>query len=400
MTILAHKKDPLPLAELPAQAKKAGSRWIEFPLVTDSMPNICHTFTRRALPLLIVTALVACERKEPRVYLARKELPPATGDGHDHSNETPEEHAAHSAQPSLPKLAWTLPAGWKELGEDKMNVARFDAGGASVNVTPLASLQGKEPVLVNMWREAFQQKSLDEAEANAALSDIDIAGGKGKIFDLTGERGAEGQPKEKSRIVTAIFHRENLSWFFKLQGSPETVAAQLGAFKEFLGTVRFEAGPVAKPLDAATTPVAKPEGAPPTAAATPASMPKPPEGWVTETPGPMQMAKFTVPPKDGATAEVMVSVFPSDTGGAVANVRRWRGQIGMPEADDATIQAGIKPLEGGPEGATIVDLENAGRALIGAIVPRDGKYYFFKLMGGTPAVASARESFIVFVRGK
>jgi hypothetical protein len=47
-----------------------------------------------------------------------------------------------------------------------------------------------------------------------------------------------------------------------------------------------------------------------------------------------------------------------------------------------------------------VELVNADRALTGAVVPRDGSFYFYKLMGGTPAVAAARDTFIVFARGQ
>jgi hypothetical protein len=114
----------------------------------------------------------------------------------------------------------------------------------------------------------------------------------------------------------------------------------------------------------------------------------------------MQVAKFTVPEKDGAKAEVTVSIFPNDTGGTVANVRRWRGQIGLPDTDDAAIQASTKPLEGAPPGAFVVELENAGRALTGAVVPRNGSWYFYKLMGGTAAVTAARDSFVAFAKAQ
>ena len=112
----------------------------------------------------------------------------------------------------------------------------------------------------------------------------------------------------------------------------------------------------------------------------------------------MQAAKFIVPETDGAKADVMVSIFPSDTGGAAANVTRWRGQLGLPEIDAAALQATIKPLDGAPEGAVVVDLENAGRSLTGAIVPRGGQWFFYKLIGGTAAVKAAREAFINYCK--
>jgi hypothetical protein len=91
-------------------------------------------------------------------------------------------------------------------------------------------------------------------------------------------------------------------------------------------------------------------------------------------------------------------VFASDTGGIVANVRRWRGQIGLPDTDDAALTALAKPLEGAPVGSITVDIENQGRSLTGAIVPRAGSWYFYKLTGGAAAVAAAREEFINYCK--
>ena len=110
----------------------------------------------------------------------------------------------------------------------------------------------------------------------------------------------------------------------------------------------------------------------------------------------MQQAKFSVPEKDGAKADVMVSVFPSATGGTVENVKRWRRQLALADIPDAEIAKLAQPLAGAPEGSVIVDLKNENRALTGAIIPRDGQWWFLKLMGEAPAVASARDAFVVF----
>jgi hypothetical protein len=112
----------------------------------------------------------------------------------------------------------------------------------------------------------------------------------------------------------------------------------------------------------------------------------------------MQQAKFTVPEKDGAKAEVAVSVFPSNTGGTVENVKRWRRQLGLADIDDAAVAQLARPVEGAPEGTVIVDLQNEDRSLIGAIVPRDGQWWFFKLTGGAAAVAAAREAFTGYIK--
>ena len=121
---------------------------------------------------------------------------------------------------------------------------------------------------------------------------------------------------------------------------------------------------------------------------------KVPEGWNVVAAGAMQVAKYSV---DGG-AEVAVSVFPSDTGGLAANVLRWRRQMGLPEVGAEEAAGAAKPIEGGPEGAVVVDLENGEKALGGAIVPRGGRWFFYKLTGPTAAVKAARETFVNFAK--
>ena len=53
--------------------------------------------------------------------------------------------------------------------------------------------------------------------------------------------------------------------------------------------------------------------------------------------GQMQLAKFAVPEVQGAKAQVSVSMFDNDTGGTLANVNRWRGQIGLGEITAAQL---------------------------------------------------------------
>ena len=78
-------------------------------------------------------------------------------------------------------------------------------------------------------------------EAAKALSEIDLAGGKGNLFEVSGKRGTDPM-----KIVTAFVHRDARSWFFKLQGSPAAVDSQKAAYLEFLRSVKFDA-PAAAP---------------------------------------------------------------------------------------------------------------------------------------------------------
>ena len=112
----------------------------------------------------------------------------------------------------------------------------------------------------------------------------------------------------------------------------------------------------------------------------------------------MQVAKFSVPEVNGAKADVTISVFPNSTGGTLANVNRWRNQIGLSPVDESGLSQIVKPLDEKNSGAVIADISNNSRRLVGAIVPNGGQWYFFKMMGDDAAVAPQKETFTKFVK--
>ena len=231
---------------------------------------------------------------------------------------------------------------------------------------------------MNMWRQVRGLDPVEENEAAKTLMDVSIAGGPGKMFEVN-----DGAGEKATSFVVAFTHRPEGSLFFKIQGPAGAVAEHRAAFFEFLKSVKFVGAESQAPAAPPTEPVEIPG--------------KVPAGWTPVAPGPMQQAKYTVPEKDGAKADMMVSVFPSSTGGAVENVKRWRRQLALPEIDDAAVAQLAQPIAGAPEGSLIVDLKSETRALTGAIIPRDGKWWFFKLLGDAPAVAAAREAFVEFI---
>jgi hypothetical protein len=352
-----------------------------------TFPSLKTNLLLCILPFALM--LSGCERKTARIYDAPKDRPFVRteeehfeGDGHDHSGKP-------SAREEVwrPALTWTLPAGWKDAGPDAANVGRFAAGEASVAITALTSMEGKETILVNMWRQVRGQEPLDEADAAKALTEVPVAGAKGWMFEF-----ADTKVEKPVRFVVAFTHRPEGSLFFKIQGPDAAVTEQKPVFFEFLKSVKFsEAG---LPGNAPAPGEGPPSTLPPI---TPESWPgEVPAGWTAVAPGPMQQAKFSVPEKDGAKADVMVSVFPSATGGTLENVKRWRRQLALADIPDEEIAKLVQPLAGAPEGSVIVDLKNEARALTGAIIPRDGKWWFLKLLGDAPAVASARDAFVAF----
>jgi hypothetical protein len=334
--------------------------------------------------LILAGAGAGCQREEIQVYTAPKDPPRAVRAVDSHAVDSPSR-----APRAKPQVTWTLPQGWKESAASQMSVASFaiqDTGGleAQVTITPLGRLAGHDTQLVNMWREAVGLEPLDAEEAAKQFESVEVGGESGRLFQI------EGRPKDGSgpaRIVTAMVHRADATWFYKLAGDAALVVAQKPAFLEFLKSIRIKEAPA--PSAAETSPDG---GSRPNWTV--------PGQWKEMPPGQMQLAKFAVPQRGSAKAEVSVSVFPNDTGGTLANVNRWRNQIGLPEVKEGELSAVVSALDPAAPGAMLTDMKSGARQLLGAIVPRDGRYWFYKLMGDAEAVTPEKESFIAFATSK
>jgi hypothetical protein len=323
-----------------------------------------------------------CRREEIRVYTAPKDPPPrqeaahGPNDGHDHGDES-----ADAARPR-PQLSWKLPEGWRESAPGRMSIATFSitsgAQEAQVTVTPLPMLAGKDAMVVNMWREQVGLEPLSNDVVMAQLQDVVVGGDNGKLFEVAGKDG-----EAPMRIVTAMVHRLDASWFYKLSGAAALVEAQKPVFIEFLKSVRLK-----EPATAEAQPADE------------ASKPKwdVPNGWKQIAPGQMQVARFVVPQQNGAGGEVFVSVFPNDTGGTLANVNRWRRQLKLPETDEKSLASLAAPLDAAVPNAVLVDMTNNTQRMLGAIVPRGNQWWFYKLLGDSAAVGAERDNFIRFAK--
>lgn len=178
--------------------------------------------------------LPGCRKAEITTYLAPKDIEmsavsPEADQDHNHAPDAP---------PEAPPVTYTASPEWKKLPSDRMNAAQFSCltpqGEVMINITALGSMEGRENMLVGMWRGVFGLPELSEEDAKKALSPVEIAGEQGQMFEVMGDR--DGQPL---RIVTAFDHHGGKSWFFKMQGAPDAVETQKAAFVAFLKTVKF-----------------------------------------------------------------------------------------------------------------------------------------------------------------
>jgi len=193
-----------------------------------------------------------------------------------------------------------------------------------------------------------------------------------------------------------------------MMGDDELVQAEKTAFHQFLKSVSF---PEADE-QLAETEVRRPrpvstnvKEVPHTAAA---SSGKPtwdvPAGWQEQAAPPMVLSSFLISGADGGKATVTVSMLPGNAGGPLANVNRWRGQLGLAPVEEAELAKLASPLDVLGGKAMLVEMSGAdvmtGRKahLVAAMVPRDGSTWFYKLMGDEPVVAGEKAEFIKFVQ--
>ena len=131
-----------------------------------------------------------------------------------------------------------------------------------------------------------------------------------------------------------------------------------------------------------------------------------PKDWTVGSGSAMRRATFVVKGSDGQGVEVVVSSFPGDVGGLVANINRWRGQIGLgPIAPDEVSGMTTDLVVNGAK-ATVVDFKADSapqdklppKRMIVVTIPHAGNSWFFKITGDAPLVEAQKATFLEFVQ--
>lgn len=127
-----------------------------------------------------------------------------------------------------------------------------------------------------------------------------------------------------------------------------------------------------------------------------------PAHWTGKPLGPMRKGSFAIKGADGAEADLAITAFPGDTGGMLANLNRWRGQISLPPIGEAQVDAAIEHFDGDGLHFDIIDLVGTANGtptrILGAVLSRPAETWFFKLMGPDALVASQKDAFRAFLR--
>ena len=389
-----------------------------YPIERSANKSVCLL----SVVTLMLLAATGCHRDDVKVYRIVKEQdqssqPAAPALPTDSPNpKLPPGHPDISSIPGggpasatgAPQLTWKTPAGWTEVTPGEMRVASFKVAGADgkqadVSVIPLPGMAGTDAANVNRWRGQVGQSVLTDDELQKAAEKIEAGGQSAQLYDIAGTNPAGGKPE---RILGVIQHRDNMAWFYKMTGDADLVEQQKPAFIEFLKSLNFAAPAQSQ---AELPAVGGDMGALPSAPAQVGGAAKPdwqaPAGWQEVPAAQFLLAEYSITGADGAKAEVNVASLSGDGGGLLANVNRWRRQIGL----DALAESGLASLvtsvdvTGGK--ATLVDMSGTDfrtsrpTRLVGFIVPMNGQTWFYKLMGDAKVVESQKAAFTQFVQG-
>lgn len=177
------------------------------------------------------------------------------------------------------------------------------------------------------------------------------------------------------------------------------VACLLGAAACDRDEIAYFRVPKPAPTLAATAPAPAPDVAPAQRPASGGLRWTLPAGW-TEAPG-GQMRFATLKPPVLGKIDGSVVVLPGPAGGELANVNRWRNQIGLPPIDEAGLATARKVIQTKAGPLKIYDFTNGGKdgsRVVAGLTESGGNTWFVKLSGDAGSVGAARDDFMKLLR--
>jgi len=121
-----------------------------------------------------------------------------------------------------------------------------------------------------------------------------------------------------------------------------------------------------------------------------------PKGWTEERGSGMRYATFK--PGIPGKVDISVVVLPGAAGGELANVNRWRGQIGLGAVDEAGMAKFRTAIKAKAGAVALVDFTSEGqnrtRMLAAQLSVKDGNTWFIKVVGDAEPVGKVRPELI------
>jgi len=124
-----------------------------------------------------------------------------------------------------------------------------------------------------------------------------------------------------------------------------------------------------------------------------------PRGWTESRAAGVRYA--TLKPSVNGKVDVSVVVLPGPAGGELANVNRWRGQIGLAAIDEQTLAKARSSIKTKAGALSVYDFVSDGdkkSRLLAAILVSEESTWFIKMLGDESPVASSRSDFLHLLR--
>lgn len=243
------------------------------------------------------------------------------------------------------RVTWELPEGWKkEPNRSRLVYATFRAGQYSLEVR-IAQAGGDQLSNVNRWRGQLGLNPITQKELPEVATPLSVNGISATAVDMTSSGTAGARPMEPETPT--------------IPPTPTDVVPQFDV----------------------------------------------PEGWekLPIARGSMRVASFRITDGD-RSADVSVIPLAGPAGGLLANVNRWRGEVGLPDITEKEMQKDAKMINARAGAVVYVDLlgpETAGpkrERTLGGILLHGGQSWFFKLRGPADLVAKQVGAFEKFLQ--
>jgi len=181
-------------------------------------------------------------------------------------------------------------------------------------------------------------------------------------------------------LAALACRREEVTHFRVAKEAPSPIALTAGGMPGARG-----AGPAAEDIPPPPTPAG--------GAALRWTLPK---GW-SQTLGGGGMRYATITPPVSGRIDGSVVVLPGPAGGELANVNRWRGQIGLAPLDEGGLASARRVIRTKAGAVNVYDFTSEGQKrsrLVAGLASADGNTWFVKLTGDAEAVGTARPAFV------
>jgi hypothetical protein len=119
-----------------------------------------------------------------------------------------------------------------------------------------------------------------------------------------------------------------------------------------------------------------------------------PASWRPGRVSSMRVASFVAGP-DGSAADFAITTFPGDVGGDLANVNRWRGQIGL--AAVSSLEGLFSPIQIAGQEGKFTHLKGASASTLAAWVRAGEATWFFKMTGEPAVIEAEKATFMEFM---